>query len=131
MTRAPQGVISIESLLQPETPDMAKDDQFPCGSVIPEDIQDRHEKDEEDKGHLRHSSIGCQAHALLNHVPGFLYMICVIISGNRNAGSGSAGEKMGVRYYAGGASEAAGDKDIMAPWCLQALRKNMMQIILL
>jgi len=58
-------------------------------------------------------------------------MICVIISGNRNAGSGSTGEKMGVRYYAGGASEPAGDKDIMAPWCLQALRKNMMQIIVL
>lgn len=49
MERAGCTLVGIEPLLQAKAPDVAEDDQIMGISVIPEDIQRRHEEDEEDE----------------------------------------------------------------------------------
>lgn len=63
MERAGGALVGIETLLQAKAPDIAEDDQIMGIHVIPEDIQRRHEEDEEDEARLGYSSVGDQFHA--------------------------------------------------------------------
>ena len=63
MERAGCTLVGIETLLQAQAPDVAENDQIMGIRIIPEDIQHRHEEDEENKYRLGYSSVRGQFHA--------------------------------------------------------------------
>jgi len=64
MAGSANALVSIECLFQAKAPDLSQNDQFFCGSVIPEYIQYWHEENEQNKGYLGCPSICSNVHVL-------------------------------------------------------------------